>query len=32
MDVKYYKSRSLWYDFKILIKTFVNVIKKDGAI
>ncbi len=31
-DVKYYKDYSLKTDFKILYKTFENVIKKEGAI
>ena len=31
-DIKYYKDYSLKTDFKILYKTFENVIKKEGAI
>ncbi|MBL4938119.1 exopolysaccharide biosynthesis polyprenyl glycosylphosphotransferase [Clostridium sp. YIM B02515] len=30
-DLKYIKKFSLWLDFKIIIKTFANVVKKDGA-
>ncbi|MBE6852970.1 MAG: sugar transferase [Ruminococcus sp.] len=30
-DIQYIKERSLWVDLKILIKTFIAVIKKEGA-
>lgn len=30
-DIEYIKSRSLWLDFKILIKTVAVVFKHDGA-
>ena len=26
MDISYFERRSLWLDFKIIIKTFVNII------
>ena len=32
MDVTYYKDCSLKTDFKILIKTILNVVKKEGAV
>ena len=31
MDLHYIKNRSLFFDFKIILKTFISVIKKDGA-
>lgn len=31
MDIHYCAKRSIWYDFKIFLKTFVAVFKKDGA-
>jgi exopolysaccharide biosynthesis polyprenyl glycosylphosphotransferase len=30
-DLTYIKSFSLWLDFKIIFKTFKNVLKKEGA-
>lgn len=32
MDVEYIKNRSLWLDFKILIKTILKVFKRGGAL
>ena len=32
MDLYYVDNRSLGLDFKILIQTFVSVIKKEGAM
>lgn len=32
MDMHYVKNRSLLLDFKIILKTFISVIKRDGAI
>ena len=32
MDLYYVNNRSLGLDFKILIQTFVSVIKKEGAM
>lgn len=32
MDEKYIQNRSLWLDFKILVKTFSKIVKKEGAI
>lgn len=32
MDIQYIKDRSLWFDFKILIKTILKVFKSDDAI
>ncbi|WP_066890527.1 sugar transferase [Clostridium nigeriense] len=32
MDIHYINNRSLLMDFKIILKTFISVIKKDGAI
>lgn len=32
MDMYYIKNRSLLMDFKIILKTFISVIKKEGAI
>ena len=26
MDISYFERRSLWLDFKIIIKTFVNIV------
>jgi O-antigen biosynthesis protein WbqP len=31
LDVEYMKLQSFWFDFKILWKTFVRVIKSDGV-
>ena len=31
MDREYISKRSLWLDFKLLIKTFLQVMKKEGA-
>lgn len=31
MDVEYIHNRSLWGDFKILLKTAIKVLKKEGA-
>ena len=31
MDVEYINSRTLWGDFKYLVKTFSRVIKREGA-
>ena len=30
-DLEYIKEFSIWLDIKIIIKTFVNVVKKEGA-
>ena len=30
-DIQYIKERSLLVDFKILVKTFIAVLKRDGA-
>ena len=32
MDYEYYQNKSLKMDFKLLIKTILNVVKKEGAI
>lgn len=32
MDVDYIKTKSLWSDFKFLVKTFLMIFKKEGAI
>lgn len=32
MDVEYIKNRSLWLDFKILIKTILKVFKRGGTL
>ena len=32
MDMYYIDNRSLWMDIKIIFKTFISVIKKEGAI
>ena len=32
MDLDYIKDRSLWVDFKLLIKTVLKVFTKNGAI
>lgn len=32
MDVYYIKNRSLIMDFKIIFRTFISVIKKEGAV
>lgn len=32
MDMHYVQNRSLLLDFKIILKTFISVIKRDGAI
>ena len=32
MDIYYIKNRSLIMDFKIILKTFISVIKKEGAV
>lgn len=32
MDMYYIKNRSLWMDIKIIFKTFISVVKKEGAI
>lgn len=32
MDVEYIKSRNLWFDFKLLLKTILKVFKKGGAL
>ena len=32
LDVTYYKTRSLKNDIKILLKTFIKVFGKDGAV
>lgn len=32
LDKQYSKKKSLWFDFKILVKTFLQVFKKDGAM
>ena len=29
MDINYFERRSLWLDFKIIIKTFVNIISRN---
>ncbi len=31
MDIQYIKDRSFWVDFKIILKTFKSVLKRDGA-
>ena len=31
MDVNYINTRTLWRDFEFLVKTFLVVIKKEGA-
>ena len=31
LDIKYIKNQSFWYDMKILFKTFICVIERDGA-
>ena len=31
MDIHYCAKRSIWYDFKIFLKTFIAVFKKEGA-
>lgn len=30
-DLKYIKEFSIWLDIKLIIKTFINVVKKEGA-
>ena len=32
MDIYYVDNRSFWFDMKIIFKTIVSVIKKEGAI
>ncbi|EOR24562.1 sugar transferase [Clostridium sartagoforme AAU1] len=32
MDMYYIKNRSLLMDIKIILKTFISVIKKEGAV
>ncbi|MEQ8198599.1 MAG: sugar transferase [Clostridiaceae bacterium] len=32
MDMYYIDNRSFWLDIKILFKTFISVVKKEGAI
>ena len=32
MDIKYINDRSLWLDFKLLVKTVLKVFTKKGAI
>ena len=32
LDIKYYETRSLKNDIKILLKTFIKVFVKEGAI
>lgn len=31
LDVHYLKHRSVWFDLKILFKTFLSVIRRDGV-
>lgn len=31
LDIQYIKNRSFWYDLKILFKTFLCVVERDGA-
>jgi len=31
LDVEYLNRRSFWFDIKILCKTFLNVLKRDGV-
>ena len=31
MELYYIDNQSLWLDFKIILKTFIAVIKKEGA-
>ena len=30
LDLKYIQERSFWVDWKIILKTFVAVIRKEG--
>lgn len=32
MDVAYVQDQNLWFDIKIIIKTVLNIFKKEGAI
>lgn len=32
MDVEYIRDRNLWFDIKILIKTVLNIFRREGAI
>ena len=32
MDMYYIDNRSLWLDIKIIFKTAISVIKKEGAV
>ncbi len=32
MDVAYIKDRTLWFDIKIIIKTILKMLKKEGAM
>ncbi len=32
MDMYYIDNRSLWLDIKIIFKTVISVIKKEGAV
>lgn len=32
MDVAYVRDQSLWFDIKLIIKTVLNILKKEGAL
>ena len=32
LDVEYMRHQSFWFDIKILWKTFIKVIRKDGVL
>ena len=32
MDVEYIRDRNLWFDIKILIKTVLNIFRREGVI
>lgn len=32
MDIAYIKDRTLWFDIKIIIKTILNIFRKEGAM
>ena len=32
MDIAYIKDRTLWFDVKIIIKTILNIFRKEGAM
>ncbi|MFR2535233.1 MAG: hypothetical protein ACLS95_08460 [Clostridia bacterium] len=32
MDMAYVQDKCTWFDFKLLVKTFLKIFKKEGAL